>query len=60
MLDETGDEKNVDQAKVFLYDSLGMTLLEEFVVARNGKFRFEKEIIADYYIIRAYGNGNGN
>ena len=60
LLDETGDEKNVDQAKVFLYDSLGMTLLEEFVVARNGKFRFEKEIIADYYIIRAYGNGNGN
>jgi fibronectin type 3 domain-containing protein len=60
LLDETGDAKNVDQAKVFLYDSIGTTLLEEFVVARNGKFRFEKEIIADYYIVRAYGNGNGN
>ena len=60
LLDETGDEKNVDQAKVFLYDSSGTNLLEEFVVARNGKFRFEKEIIADHYTIMAYGNGSGN
>ena len=60
MLDETGDAKNVDQAKVFLYDSSGTELLEEYVVARNGKFRFENEIIADNYTIMAYGNGSGN
>ena len=60
LLDETGDEKNVDQAKVFLYDSSGTNLLEEFIVARNGKFRFEKEIIVDHYTIMAYGNGSGN
>ena len=60
LLDETGDAKNVDQAKVFLYDSSGTELLEEYVVARNGKFRFENEIIADNYTIMAYGNGSGN
>ena len=60
LLDETGDENNVDQAKVFLYDSSGVTLLEEFVVSKNGKFRFEKEIIADHYTIMVYGNGSGN
>ena len=60
LLDETGDEKNVDQAKVFLYDSSGTNLVEEFVVARNGKFKFDNEIIADHYTIMAYGNGSGN
>ena len=60
MLDETGDEKNVDQAKVFLYDSSGTNLVEEFVVSRNGKFKFDNEIIADHYTIMAYGNGSGN
>ncbi len=60
LLDETGDAKNVDQAKVFLYDSSGVNLLEEYVVSRNGKFRFEKEIIADNYTIMVYGNGSGN
>ena len=60
LLDEAGDAKNVDQAKVFLYDSSGTDLLEEFVVSRNGKFRFENEIIADHYTIMAYGNGSGN
>ena len=60
LIDETGDEKNVDQAKVFLYDSSGTNLIEEYVVARNGKFNFENEIIADHYTIMAYGNGSGN
>ncbi|MFL3014450.1 MAG: SpaA isopeptide-forming pilin-related protein, partial [Candidatus Neomarinimicrobiota bacterium] len=60
LLDETGDANNVDQAKVFLYDSSGTNLVEEFVVSRNGKFRFDKEIIADHYTIMAYGNGSGN
>ena len=60
LLDETGDEKNVDQAKVFLYDSSGTNLVEEFVVSRNGKFKFDNEIIADHYTIMAYGNGSGN
>ena len=60
LLDENGDEKNVDQARVFLYDQSGTKLLEEFVVAKNGKFRFENEIIAGDYTIMAYGNGNGN
>ena len=60
LLDETGDEKNVDLAKVFLYDSSGVTLLEDFVVSKNGKFRFEKEIIAGNYTIMVYGNGSGN
>ena len=60
LLDETGDGNNVDQAKVFLYDSLGSQLLEEFVVSKNGKFRFEKEIISNHYKIMVYGNGSGN
>ena len=60
LLDETGDANNVDQAKVFLYDSSGTNMLEEFVVSRNGKFRFDKEIIADHYTIMVYGNGSGN
>ncbi len=60
LLDETGDEKNVDQAKVFLYDSSGTKLFEEFVVSRNGKFLFENEIIAGNYTIMVYGNGSGN
>ena len=58
--DENGDENNVDQAKVFLYDSAGTQLLEEYVVSKNGKFRFEKEIISENYTIMAYGNGSGN
>ena len=60
LIDENGEKDNVDQAKVFLYDSLGTTLLEEFVVSRNGKFKFENEIISGDYTIMAYGNGSGN
>ena len=60
LLDETGNADNVDQAKVFLYDSSGTNLVEEFVVSRNGKFRFDNEIIADHYTIMVYGNGSGN
>ena len=32
LYDENGDDKNVDQAKVFLYDSSSTNLLEEYVV----------------------------
>ncbi len=60
LLDETGDANNVDQAKVFLYDSSGTSLLEDFIVSKNGKFRFENEIISDHYTIMVYGNGSGN
>ena len=60
LFDENGDDKNVDQAKVFLYDSSGTKLLEEFVVSRNGKFTFENEIISGDYTIMVYGNGSGN
>ena len=60
LIDENGEKDNVDQAKVFLYDSLGTKLLEEYVVSRNGKFSFDKEIIAGNYTIMAYGNGSGN
>ena len=50
----------MDQAKVFLYDSSGTKLLEEYVVSRNGKFTFENEIISGDYTIMVYGNGSGN
>ncbi len=60
LIDETGDEKNVDQAKVFLYDSSGTELMGDDIVSRNGKFRLDNEIIANHYTIMAYGNGSGN
>ena len=60
LYDENGDDKNVDQAKVFLYDSSSTNLLEEYVVSRNGKFILENEIIAGNYTIMVYGNGSGN
>ena len=55
LYDENGDDKNVDQAKVFLYDSSSTNLLEEYVVSRNGKFTLENEIIAGNYTIMVYG-----
>ena len=60
LIDENGNKDNVDEAKVFFYDSSGTTLLEEYTVTRNGKFRFENEIISGDYTIMAYGNGSGN
>ena len=60
LYDENGDDKNVDQAKVFLYDSSSTNLLEEYVVSRNGKFSLENEIISGNYVIMVYGNGSGN
>jgi len=57
--DESGDEDNIDQAKVFLYTDAG-ELKDEYTVRKNGKFKFEKEIISGEYTIKAYGNGNGN
>lgn len=57
--DEAGDEDNVDQAKVFLYTEAGV-LKDEYTVSKNGKFKFEKEIISGEYTIKAYGNGSGN
>ena len=59
LLDEMGTSKNVDQAKVFLY-SKGGKLRDEYLVSRNGKFRFEKAIISGEYTVKAYGNGSGN
>ncbi|MFL2983422.1 MAG: caspase family protein [Candidatus Neomarinimicrobiota bacterium] len=60
LIDETGDEKNVDQAKVFLYDSSGTELMGDDIVSKNGKFRLDNEIISNHYTIMVYGNGSGN
>jgi fibronectin type 3 domain-containing protein len=59
LIAESGNSKDIDEAKVFLYTKDGK-MKDEYSITRNGQFRFEKEIVTGEYTVKAYGDGSGN